>query len=152
MRFIFDLDHTAIDATHRGAFDSKGDGCLDTWIANSTPENIARDSLLPLANEWRKLLRKGAEIIVCTSRVMSSADLKFLRDNGLHYHRMLSRPATGYDGSTAQMKHDLLSSLGWSGLCKNAVMFDDDQTVIKHLTAKGLRVKDARKINAFLSS
>jgi hypothetical protein len=152
MRFIFDLDHTAICANHRGAFDSNGNGCLETWIANSTPENIAKDSLLPLAAEWQKLLRKGAHIIVCTSRVMGAADFKFLRDNGLHYHTMLHRPATGYAGTTAQMKRDLLGSLGWAGLCKNAVMFDDDQSVIDHLSAQGLKVKDAKKVNDFLQS
>jgi hypothetical protein len=49
MRFIYDLDHTVIDSTHRQA--TLADGSLDLahWIENNTPELIARDSLLPLA-------------------------------------------------------------------------------------------------------
>ena len=36
--FIFDLDQTVIDSTHR-----LGDGSLADWIANNTPRNILLD-------------------------------------------------------------------------------------------------------------
>ena len=54
MRYIFDLDHTVIDSSHRQL--TKADGSLDLahWIANNTREKIMADSLLPLATQWRK--------------------------------------------------------------------------------------------------
>ena len=53
-RFIFDLDHTVIDSSHRQATRPDGSLDLDHWRENSTPAMIEADSLLPLANEWRK--------------------------------------------------------------------------------------------------
>ena len=53
MRYIFDLDHTVIDSSHRQL--TKADGSLDLahWITNNTREKIMADSLLPLATQWR---------------------------------------------------------------------------------------------------
>jgi FMN phosphatase YigB (HAD superfamily) len=55
--YIFDLDHTVIDSSHRQL--TKADGSLDLahWIENNTPEKIAADTELPLANHWRKVQR-----------------------------------------------------------------------------------------------
>ena len=44
--FIFDLDDTVIDSSHRATL--KGfDLDLDAWKRDSTYENIMKDSLLP---------------------------------------------------------------------------------------------------------
>ena len=59
MRFIFDLDHTVIDSSHRQATLPNGDLNLQHWRENATPEKIAQDSLLPLADEWKKAKAKG---------------------------------------------------------------------------------------------
>ena len=45
MRFIFDLDGTVIDSTHR-----LGDS-LDDWRRLNTADNIAADSCLPLFDQ-----------------------------------------------------------------------------------------------------
>ena len=92
MRFIYDLDHTVIDSSHRQA--TLADGSLDLahWIENNTPEKIARDSLLPLAKQMRENFKRGAEIVVCTARVLQCADYEFLREHGLRAHAILSRP------------------------------------------------------------
>ena len=50
MRFIYDLDHTVIDSSHRAATLPNGSIDLDHWREHSTPELIARDRLLPLAS------------------------------------------------------------------------------------------------------
>ena len=83
MRFIYDLDHTVINSTHRQS--TLADGSLDLahWIENNTPEKIWRDSLLPLAHQWRTQYARGAEIVVCTARVMQDADYAFLNHHGL---------------------------------------------------------------------
>ena len=49
MLFIFDLDDTTINSRHR-----QGETLAD-WIALNTPENVARDSLLPLADSWKTI-------------------------------------------------------------------------------------------------
>ena len=49
MHFIFDLDHTVIDSSHRQI--TRPDGSLDlaAWRRHNTRANIMRDTLLPLA-------------------------------------------------------------------------------------------------------
>jgi hypothetical protein len=48
MRFIFDLDHTVIDSSHRQL--TLADGSLDLahWVDNCTRAQIMRDRPLPL--------------------------------------------------------------------------------------------------------
>ena len=60
MRYIFDLDGTVIDSTHR-----QGNGSLDDWRRMDTPKNVALDSPLyraqaPLAVEYRSWQRHFA--------------------------------------------------------------------------------------------
>jgi hypothetical protein len=40
MRFIYDLDHTLLDSSHRQATLPNGDLDLAHWIENSTPEKV----------------------------------------------------------------------------------------------------------------
>ena len=44
MRFIFDLDGTVIDSTHR-----QGDGSLDYWRRMDTAKNVALHPIIALA-------------------------------------------------------------------------------------------------------
>ena len=152
MRFIYDLDHTVIDSTHRQA--TLADGSLDLahWIDNNTPEKIARDSLLPLAKQMRENFKRGAEIVVCTARVLQSADYDFLQDHGLHTHAILSRPM-GDNTSDHLLKERLLREyanargISWARFCKFSTMLDDNQNVIAHLTGLGLWIYDAVPFN-----
>ena len=48
--FIFDLDHTVIDSSHRQITKADGSLDLDNWIANCTREKIMADTFLPLAS------------------------------------------------------------------------------------------------------
>lgn len=157
MRFIFDLDHTVIDSSHRAATRPDGSLDLDHWRENSTPAMIARDSLLPLAAEWRKAQRKGATILVCTARVMGPADYYFLSSHGLFAETIISRQ----EGDSTP--DDLLKLRGlkryaarqgisWRRFCASAIMFDDNQNVIKTLTANGLKCHNALEINEALGA
>ena len=47
--FIFDLDDTVIDSSHRATSDDNYQLDLDAWKKDSTTENIFNDTLLPLA-------------------------------------------------------------------------------------------------------
>ena len=47
MLYIFDLDHTVIDSSHRQLTREDGSLDLDNWIENCTHEKIMQDSLFP---------------------------------------------------------------------------------------------------------
>ena len=92
MLYIFDLDGTAIDSSHRANTLADGSLNLDAWRENSTPEMIARDSLLPLGEQWRDISPEfTGQIAIITARVMGAADLQYLDDNGLAYDYIYSR-------------------------------------------------------------
>ena len=132
--FIFDLDHTIIDSSHRQSYLPDGSLDLVHWRENSTAEKVAQDTLLPLA------------------RVMASADYYFLQQHGLFADYILSRPEGDTSGD-AQLKIRLLNDfvksqgISWKRFIQGAVMFDDNQTVIKALKSIGLNVVDAVQTN-----
>ena len=91
--FIFDLDDTVIDSSHRATL--KADAIeldLDAWRRDSTYENIMKDSLLPLANFMRECIASPhAYTWVCTAREMQQADHDFLAKHRLTPNLVLSR-------------------------------------------------------------
>ena len=90
MLYIFDLDGTVIDSSHRQ--NTRPDGSLDLarWIENNTPEKILADSLLPLADKMREVNREIDRVAIITARVMQDADLAFLKRNGLEFNFLFS--------------------------------------------------------------
>ncbi len=91
--FIFDLDDTVIDSSHRATLKSDAiELDLDAWRRDSTRENIMKDSLLPLANFMRECIQAEHTFVwVCTARNMQQADHDFLAINGLTPNLVLSR-------------------------------------------------------------
>jgi len=155
MRYIFDLDHTVVDSSHRQATRPDGSLDLDHWREHSTPAMIEADTLLPLAHQWRKAHRKGATIIVCTARVMSPADYRYLTSRGLFADTVISRR----EGD--RTPDDLLKLRGlrrwaaengipWRRFTETSMMFDDNLSVIKCLTNYGLTVHNALEMNEAL--
>lgn len=171
---IFDLDGTVIDSSHRHA--SKADGSIDLehWFENATPDKIAKDSLLPLATSMRCMYDAGHTVIVCTARCFSGADYQFLFDNDLPFHYLLKREghfvtsdsdeyADSYFGfigdnrADGVMKADLLNrlavELGYTCVGDmNAIMFDDNLSVIDAMIAERVHCFDATKENARLAA
>jgi len=145
MFYIFDLDGTVVDSSQR-----VGDGSLDDWFANNTPDNIALDGLLPLAQLLQQRNQKGDPTMVCTSRQMTDADYQFLKDKNINPVFILSRKL-GDNTPCGAMKLDLLSrfaarmGLAWADFIKQAVMFDDNDDVLNTLSDNGLTTIDARK-------
>ena len=134
MLFIFDLDGTVIDSSHRALANADGSIDLNHWRENSTAEMIAKDKLLPLANGWKAIDRKRHQIVVMTARVMGIVDYTFLIHNGLYADFIYSRP----EGVTLSddilkrnflisLKRDIKKSLAW--IRSHAVMFDDNANV-----------------------
>ena len=154
MYYIFDLDNTVIDSSHRQTFvDGKLD--LDAWKRDNTKKNIRKDSLLPIANIMKSAARFGHHVIVCTARNLCAWDLNFLADNGLRYNTLLYRPI-GNDQPDAELKHDLLinyfSMMGvpLARWVRTAVFYDDNMSVLKMARDLGIRCKDATKLNTEL--
>tara|TARA_X000001382_G_scaffold67522_1_gene46920 strand:- start:695 stop:1171 length:477 start_codon:yes stop_codon:yes gene_type:complete len=155
---IFDLDGTVIDSSHRTRFFADGSLDLAYWKANATPHKIAADTLLPLAKQMQSAYaRKNSLIMVCTARVMGASDYHYLKQNGLKYHAMLSRP----EGNTMPdfalklyALHGLCSDYGWSWaqFCAKAIMYDDNLSVIDSLTAEGIKVYNSTILNRELAA
>ena len=79
MLFIFDLDGTVVDSSHR-----QGAGTLAEWRELNTPENIALDSELPYADVMRDAIQRDRNSVwVCTSRIMGDADFAWLNKREL---------------------------------------------------------------------
>jgi hypothetical protein len=154
-RSIFDLDGTVIDSTHRHA--TLPDGSLDLahWIENSTPEKIAGDSLLPLA-DYMRMFFPHHEVLVCTARVMGEADYEFLFDNGLQADAILSRPEgnclpDGYLKEMLLRDHATRRGFTWVEFVKNTTIFDDNASVLDTLGRVGIRTICARTLNRVLA-
>ena len=154
MYYIFDLDNTVIDSSHRQTFvDGKLD--LDAWKRDNTKKNIRKDSLLPIANIMKSAKRFGHHVIVCTARNLCAWDLNFMADNGLSYNTLLYRPV-GNNQTDAELKHDLLinyfSMVGvpLARWVRTAVFYDDNQSVLKMARDLGIHCKDAARLNTEL--
>ena len=155
--FIFDLDHTVIDSSHRQITLADGSLDLDNWIANCTQEKIMADKLLPLAQHWRTFQAAGNEIVVCTARVMGKWDNVFLADHGLTADAILSRPL-GYTDADADLKETLLrdyaqkTGRSWARFSRNAAMYDDNLSVLLRLESIGIAGYNALSLNAILKA
>lgn len=165
---IFDLDGTVIDTSHRYRNTPEGHCDLDFWFANSTPEMIARDKLLPLAAIWRGYWSAGHTIIVCTARDFSplnGVDLgaiyrKFLFDNALFHDHLLFRNMAGDDHENmgdgelkTRLIGNLAAQLGYSSIAAmNAIMFDDNVKVIAEMCRQRVDCFDAESYNRQLGN
>lgn len=155
MHFIFDLDHTVIDSSHRQI--TRPDGSLDlaAWIKNNTRANIMRDTLLPLAAQWRLADKKGATIVICTARVMGAHDFDFLASHGLRWDACLSRPM-GNTLPDADLKEALLRKyatarpMSWARFCATSIFFDDNESVLTMLDRLGIKAYNSISFNQSL--
>ena len=136
MLYIFDLDHTVIDSSHRQLTRADGSLDLDAWLLICTKKQINRDSLLPLARFMRRAIADpNTQTAICTARVLSKHDYNFLSQKGLITDYILAR----FDGDNRaddEMKYskiwNLLISLKiprarWRS---SVTLLDDNQSVL----------------------
>ena len=134
---IWDLDGTVIDTSHRYTTLPGGGIDLPAWVRDNTPDNVKRDSLLPLAVEMRKAFH-ASTVVILTARVMSWFDWEFLADNGLHFHECMSRPEglALNDADYKEMHLRLYAQgmgLSWASFCRRARFYEDAPIVIERL-------------------
>ena len=153
INYIFDLDHTVIDSSHRQLTRADGTLDLDNWIENCTREKIMQDKILPLADLMRSAWDNGNNVIVCTARVLSTWDHVFLAAHNLQAQAILGRAPVD-DRGDAEMKRDLLlkhfSGLGvpvarWA---RHSVFYDDNKAVLAMAEKLGIIARDAVKLNS----
>tara|TARA_B100001063_G_C16394253_1_gene371668 strand:- start:90 stop:566 length:477 start_codon:yes stop_codon:yes gene_type:complete len=157
IHYIFDLDHTVIDSSHRQHTKADGSLDLDNWIENCTKEKIMADKLLPLADLMRSAYARKHNVIICTARVLSVWDHVFLADNNLRAHAILSRKL-GDTRKDDDMKRDLLLKhfkslkIPVARWTRNAVFYDDNQGVLDMAKQLGIITRDAVKLNKQLGA
>ena len=151
---IFDLDATVIDSSHRQI--TLPDGSLDlrAWKKNSTYSKVMRDSLLPLANHWKRIQeKKNVYIAVITARVMADADYDYLRFKRLKADRIMSRAFFDHRPDHEMKRQKILTFLfdnnikNWS----DVTFYDDNKNVLEMLLDLGINAKDSIKINRKLT-
>lgn len=153
---IFDLDETVIDSRHRTPNNPDGTLNLAGYQANHTPENVAKDTLLPIARLMQQAYASGAYVIVLTARDMKDCDYQYLSDYGLKYHKIMSRDQASpnhYKMKDGEYKKRWIVPFLNLRQFKNAavVMFDDAKPV-KSTLRKFFPVLCAHKINARFST
>jgi len=157
MLYIFDLDGTVIDSSHRQ--NTLPDGSLDLarWIENNTPDKILADSLLPLAEKMRSVRSGTDTVAVITARVMGDFDLAFMSRNGLKFDHLYSR-AKGNNTPDDLLKRrailrlakKLQRSMAW--MRKNTVFFDDNLAVLDIMASMGIKTINATLANERLTA
>ena len=153
MRFIFDLDGTVIDSSHR-----QGDTLAD-WRRMNTVGNIMRDRLLPLAGKMQTAILDGLDVWICTSRVMGKGDFAFLRMQGLLpnggpvIHRMGEGDARPCGELKLAKLRGMAASMGvnWVQFAHDSIMFDDSIDVQNTMRGAGLRVIDPVQFNSYIA-
>ena len=153
MRFIFDLDGTVIDSSHR-----QGDTLAD-WRRMNTVGNIMRDRLLPLAGKMQTAIQDGLDVWVCTSRVMGKADFAFLRMQSLlpNGGPVIHRISDADDRDCGDLKlaklRGMAAGMGvsWARFANDSIMFDDSIDVQNTLRNAGLRVVDPVQFNSYIA-
>jgi FMN phosphatase YigB (HAD superfamily) len=153
---IFDLDETIIDSSHRTPNKPDGTLDLDRYFALKNRESIMRDTLLPLAETFKRLDRSENYVVICTARAMNQDDLDYLAMHGLVAHKLLCRPLDGSenhikDGILKRRKIQRLRNLKqFAG--KPVVMFDDAVPVIREMRRIGVICLNAIKVNKRLGA
>jgi hypothetical protein len=155
MRFIFDLDGTVVDSSHR-----QGDGSLNDWRRLNTVGNIMRDGLLPLAGKMQTAIQDGLDIWVCTSRVMGKADFAFLRlqnllpNGGPVIHRIGENDQRPCGELKLAKLRGYAAGMGitWAQFAHDSIMFDDSLDVQKTLRGAGIRVIDPVQFNSYIQN
>ena len=154
MIYIFDLDHTVIDSSHRQNFNSDGSLSLDQWRENCTAGKIMQDKLLPLASLMRSVYKSGHTVVINTARVISTHDKAYLGANGLRYHLLLSRDGDLDQRSDAHLKYAKLMEMckhfeiSIKRMATTSVFYDDNLKVLAMAKSLGILTKFAPEINA----
>lgn len=156
--FIFDLDETVINSKHRTPNNPDGTLNLAAYIEKHTPENVWKDTLLPLARTMQKLIASGAHVWIVTARDMQACDYEFLKAHEISPKIIMSRDrvksAKHYRLGDGEYKTRWVRQmLNLKQYAKaHCIMFDDAKPVIRSMRSIGVSCLNAIKINERLAT
>ncbi len=79
--YIYDLDGVLVNSLHRYRNLPNGSIDLKYWFANQIPEQIAKDTLLPMAARYKAaLINPAIYVIIATARLCKAYDFEFIRE------------------------------------------------------------------------
>ena len=132
---IYDMDGTIVDSSHRykTRIDANGNERidLDFWIENDRPDMIAKDSLLPLADEYKAdLANPEIYVIIATARGASKndANYKYIKENLGMPNKFVHRNTMADRRGGAELKIQAIKPLLNLKPFKNAIVkvFEDN--------------------------
>lgn len=148
---IFDLDETVIDSSHRTPNFPDGTLNLAAYIINHTPENVAKDTLLPLAKIMQNAIASGYKVAILTARDMKQCDYDFLAENGISprhiYSRDKCRTVKHYKMKDGEYKATWFKKMPKSLTQRHCIMFDDAKPVKSAMRKIGVTCLCAHKVN-----
>jgi len=152
LTLIFDLDETVINSLHRTPNFPDGTLNLAAYIEKHTPENVAKDTLLPLARTMQKAIQSGYKVAILTARDMMQCDYDFLELHGIKtkyiYSRDKCKTKKHYKMKDGDYKVFWLSKMPKSLVKdRHIIMFDDAKPVKKAMRENGIVCLCAHKIN-----
>lgn len=127
---IFDLDGVLVDTSHR--YRNKSDGSIDLtyWLSMRTAKNIAKDTLLPMAAQYKRDC-ENPEVytIICTARNYNILDVEFIASRLGLPDKLIMKPAgdSRSDNDTIYKRRELQRLLNlrqFTGLTKR--FWDDN--------------------------
>ena len=147
--YIFDLDQTVIDSSHRNPTNSDGTLNFQKYFKLRTRRNIFKDKLLPLANIFKQVNTDENYVIIATARTIDYDDIDFLKLNGLIPNKIISRRWVVDNSPDAELKSKKLKQLFNLKQFKNVpkIMFDDAPSVISKMREIGITTLNSIKIN-----
>ncbi len=91
--YLYDLDNTLVNSSHRQHLDDNGDLIVDQWVKDSIPELIKKDTInFPILEILKHTERRSDSLNICiTSRVMQKADYDFLDSYDITFDKFLHR-------------------------------------------------------------
>ncbi len=147
----FDLDETVINSSHRTPNHADGTLNLDAYIALHTPENVAKDTLLPLAATMQRAIAAGYKVAILTARDMSECDYEFLKEKGIHtqyiYSRDRCKTKSHYSMRDGPYKAYWFYLMPKELTRNHCIMFDDAKPVKTSMRALGVTTMCAQKLN-----
>jgi hydroxymethylpyrimidine pyrophosphatase-like HAD family hydrolase len=146
--YIFDLDGTIIDSSHRATHDEEGNIDLKGWKEKSTKDFIFQDSLLPLYAKLQEVYKNGDMVILCTARELGQWDYEYINMHNIYYDRIISRPK-GNQTKDHILKKNQCRYLFTLPQYRNIEkwFFDDNWSNLEALAELGAVVSDARQWN-----
>lgn len=147
---VFDLDETVINSSHRTPNEPDGTLRLAGYIAMHTPENVAKDTLLPLAKVMQGAIKAGYGVAILTARDMHECDYEYLRKHGIHTTHIFSRDRARpehYAMRDGEYKVEWLRLMPPGVRSSHIIMFDDAKPVKAALRRAGVVCLCAHKIN-----